>query len=460
MKFIKQPLGRLLDSSYFRQMASVAYLLLLVILLTMIAIGCLFRAVAFGHVQETLLNEISQLDLANKSAPQVHDYLDELLRERPKLAEHAIYLNQDHQPELGNAALMDKLLCDHDGCELKNPTDSQHHLATGTVGVRMNLGEAGELILAYDMDSMMLRVQPVPLIAGMIMLTVLVIVLFMTLRAGQHNLGRIDNVLRSMQRFSSGRYDLATVNVTSNDEIDQLNVAVVDNLKTIKRLLNEVSGLSHHIAHEMRTPLTRLQNHLSDIIEQAPNSIVPELHQLQQECGSIQTLFSALLQIGEVETGRRRSAPTLIDLPPLLDDLVDYYQPLAEDQGNQLQLLLSEDVRFLRGDRSLIMQVVSNLIENAMKYAAGQGDICVHACRRNGQLVLAVSDQGPGIAEHQYDKAIERFARLDDRPASAPGYGLGLTLVRAVADYHQAQLVFSNNQPGLRVELRFPERLS
>lgn len=164
--------------------------------------------------------------------------------------------------------------------------------------------------------------------------------------------------------------------------------------------------------------------------------------------------FNALLRISRVESGAYRSAFARVDLTAIVRDVADLYQATAEDRRIELNCR-AIDGAVVFGDRELLAQALTNLLDNAFKYASAGGHIDIDLRRNDDRIVLSVADTGPGIPPHERERVLQRFARVD-ASRSKPGNGLGLALVKAIADQHDAKLWLTDNAPGLRVTISLP----
>ena len=241
------------------------------------------------------------------------------------------------------------------------------------------------------------------------------------------------------------------------DDIEELVENLNFMLAELEKQVDGVRRVSDNIAHDLRTPLARLKNRLETLrfqVEDPDRRIVIE--EAAAEADSLLSTFNALLRIARIESGGRRMGFTQTDLRTLVEDVAELYDPLFEEAGFSLDVDTQWDL-VLHGDRDLLFQALVNLVDNALKHVPRGGRVRVEAGRKGDQIRLAVADDGPGIPASERERALERFYRLD-ASRSTPGAGLGLSLVAAVADLHEAELELMDNDPGLRVEMRFPSR--
>jgi signal transduction histidine kinase len=224
-------------------------------------------------------------------------------------------------------------------------------------------------------------------------------------------------------------------------------------LDQIEHLMAGLRHVGDSIAHDLRGPLTRLRTRLELLSEEESPSRQQVGECLEQADGVLAT-FNALLRISRVETGAYRSAFATIDLGEIIADVADLYQATADDKLVELRRRVIDNA-YVYGDRELLAQALTNLLDNALKYTSPGGHIDLEIRKNADRIIVTVGDSGPGIPTEDRERVLQRFARLDES-RSMPGNGLGLALVRAIADQHDAKLVLSDNAPGLRVTLTLP----
>ncbi len=276
-----------------------------------------------------------------------------------------------------------------------------------------------------------------------------------SLLLGRHTLRRINAVSRTAGEIMEGDLSRRIPITSRDDEFDQLGHKLNAMLERIERLMTGLRQVTDNIAHDLRSPLNRLRNRLEVTLLETRDSDEYQavLEQAIIDVDALLKTFNALLHIAQAEAGIQREQLSDIDLAVLAADLVEFYGALAEQQSIVLSYTHSGPL-YVQGNRQLLAQAVSNLLDNALKYTPVGGRIELSVKTEQNRAELSVADSGPGIPANQRSKVLERFVRLDSA-RSTPGSGLGLSLVNAVAKLHGAQLLLEDNGPGLRVSLWF-----
>ncbi|WP_455380777.1 sensor histidine kinase, partial [Acidihalobacter prosperus] len=216
--------------------------------------------------------------------------------------------------------------------------------------------------------------------------------------------------------------------------------------------------VTDNVAHDLRSPLTRLRNRLEvSMLEARSQNEYREVIEgaISDLEGIIQT-FNALLSIAQAEAGVRRKDFRAVDLDALVTDLGELYSALAEEADLRLEIQSLPDKAWVNGHRDLLAQAVGNLLDNAIKYTPPGGCVNLALYHENAHVRLIIRDSGPGIPKKERERVMERFVRLDTA-RSTPGNGLGLALVKAVASLHGATIMLGDAAPGLKVTLDFPD---
>jgi signal transduction histidine kinase len=248
----------------------------------------------------------------------------------------------------------------------------------------------------------------------------------------------------------------------SGDEIDRLAINLNAMLVRIGGLMQGMKEVSDNIAHDLKTPLTRLRNSAEQALRTATTKeeYRAALERTIEESDGLIRIFNALLLIARTEAGSGAETFERVDLSALLADVADIYEPAAEEAGGTLRMAIEPGLA-IHGNRELIGQAVANLMDNALKYGlplarGAPAAVTLAGARENGLIVVRVADRGGGIPADQRGRAVERFGRLEES-RNKPGSGLGLSLVAAVAQLHKGRLALGDAGPGLVATLELPE---
>ena len=319
------------------------------------------------------------------------------------------------------------------------------------------LGDGGRLLLAQGLEQAE-ELQEVILYTIITILLVSVgLALTMGWFTGQTLLARIDNINATAKAITSGDFSHRVPLSERNDEFDELAEHLNSMLIRIEQLLTGMRQVTDNIAHDLRKPLSRLHNRLEITLleKRDPEEYRQVLSETIEDADDLIRTFNALLEIAQTEAGSFRGEWKPVELSALLTGLGELYRELAESQGKHLTINVQQGLS-ITGNRHLLAQAISNLLDNAVKYTPENGQIVLEAGQQTDGLVVQISDKGPGIPADKRALVLERFSRLD-AARSTPGSGLGLSLVKAVMELHGATLNLEDNQPGLRIRLLFSE---
>lgn len=272
---------------------------------------------------------------------------------------------------------------------------------------------------------------------------------------------RVRSIVSSMDRVAAGNLDARLPVSPRGDDIDNLSVNMNDALSLLQQQISSMKQVSANIAHDLKTPLNRLYIKLEEASANAQSG-EPVQHVLDdavEEAATINGTFEALLRIAQIEAGARKAKFTAMDLLPTLRNAIEVYEPVAEEQNQTIRLNLDSTVEenaglHLLGDKDLLLQMIVNIIENAIRYCPDGAQIVVSAGVVNSVVWMSICDNGPGVPESEREKVFERLYRLEASRTSK-GSGLGLSLVKAVADLHCGTVTLSDNKPGLCVKVTF-----
>ena len=274
-------------------------------------------------------------------------------------------------------------------------------------------------------------------------------------------LRRVEAISESARSIMQGDLAQRLPLAGANDELDRLAANLNEMLERIQELMAGVREVSDNIAHDLKTPLTRLRNRAEEALRNANQSSDYRiaLEKMLEESDQLIRIFNALLMIARLEAGTERGDHVLFDLAASARDVAELYEPVAEEAGVDLVVETSGEV-LVSGSRELMGQALANLIDNALKYGSPQEQgqrarVQVRVQRVGDKVEASVADQGSGIPAADRERVFGRFVRLEGS-RSRPGSGLGLSLVAAVAGLHNGMVKIEDNEPGLRIVVVIP----
>ncbi len=277
-------------------------------------------------------------------------------------------------------------------------------------------------------------------------------------------LRRVEAVNKTARAIRAGDLSQRIPLTGAGDELDNLGANLNSMLDQTERLMVGMRDVSDNIAHDLRSPLTRMRNRLGDALKGDAKTQETALRATIDDTEGMLATFNALLSIARIRSGEGAGVMQPIDLVAIAEEMAELYEPAAQEAGFELTLITAPTAP-IKGSRELVSQAIANFLDNALKYANGGGRIELKiAPASTGGAILSVADDGPGVAVEDRTRILERFVRLE-KSRSTPGSGLGLSLVAAIARAHHAQLRFeeglargeSGDERGLRVVMVFPE---
>jgi len=451
---------RFLRSSTFR--LALLYMLLFSTSVLMLLGFIYWSTVSYISAQTDETIDIEILDLTeryrNAGLSGLTQLLSERLSRRPAGASVYLLTDKDLAPLVGN---LDRWPL---GADIKNGwleftlenaggADTSEHQARARV-FRLS----GGFILLVGRDIHDLEITKRRIIATLLWGLAIMLVLggIGSVMMGRSTLRRIEAINETSREIMSGDLSRRVPSRHTGDDFDVLADNLNNMLNQIESLMESVRRVSDNIAHDLRTPLARLRNRLEELsldVEQSDNRRATVEQALEEADGLLNT-FNALLRIARIESHDTRAGFADIDIAALVGDVVELYEPLAEEKS--LRLATSLEVRpVFKGDRDLLFQALANLLDNAIKYAPPQSEISFRLEATDEGARLVLSDKGPGIPASQRDNVFQRFFRLE-QSRTTPGNGLGMSLVQAVMQLHHLRLELHDNEPGLKVVIAFP----
>lgn len=271
-------------------------------------------------------------------------------------------------------------------------------------------------------------------------------------------LRRIDDINNTSLAIIDGRLKERIPVRGTSDEIDRLSTNLNRLFDSNQLLMESLKQVSANIAHDLRTPLSRLRQGLEEARSKAvsQNAYEAAIDSAISESDQLLATFAALLRIAQIESGSRKAGFKIVSLTNIFERVTNAYRAVAEDEGKELISTLEPGINF-HGDGELLLQMVANLTENAIRHTPSVTRIVLTLTSLPQGIAASIADSGPGIPPEQREKIFEHFYRLDSSRTTA-GNGLGLSLVAAVAALHGIQISLQDNFPGLKVLLSFPER--
>ena len=449
---------RLIRTSWFRMAAAYA-------LLSLLSVGMLFGLLYWNtavfvaeQTEETIAAELTGLSEHYRQAGL--DGLTDVIRERAQGQRLSLYLLTDpaRRRIAGNlnAWPVPSLPGEWVDFDYRRPVGDRmvEHRAHGR---HLVLPGGFNLLVGYDVQDQVRLERRMRTSMVWIGALALLLALGAGLVMARHWLRSVDNVNKTAGEIMQGDMSRRVPVRGTDDELDRLARNLNAMLDRIEALMTGLRQVTDNIAHDLRSPLNRLRSRLEVTLMDDPEKAVyrQALGDTMREADDLLKTFNALLLIGEAEAGLEKSSLEQVDLSERLADVAELYEPAAEAQGLDLKSEIADGL-FVRGNASLISQAFVNLLDNALKYAPGDGTVSIMAgLDEKGGPWVVVADTGPGIPEADRQRVLDRFVRLEGS-RSTPGSGLGLALVSAVAKLHGARLELEDNQPGLIVRLSFP----
>lgn len=264
-------------------------------------------------------------------------------------------------------------------------------------------------------------------------------------------LKKIDRITQSTQAIIAGDLSHRLAVSENQDELDKLAILLNRMLDKIGALIQNLQQVSNDIAHDLRTPVSRLKFRLEDALKTSLSEpqYNEEIASAIVEVDTILATFSALLRISQIESQSRRSGFKVVDLAHIVASVTDALCPVAEEQGKMIQTDIESHTEWV-GDKELLTQLVFNLLENAIVHTAENTPIRVSLKPLDNRIELIIADNGSGIADEHRQKVFQRFYRLDQSRTTV-GNGLGLSIVAAIVELHDGTITLADNQPGLKV---------
>jgi len=269
-------------------------------------------------------------------------------------------------------------------------------------------------------------------------------------------LRRIETINTTTRQIREGSLGQRAPLSGTGDEFDRLTAHINSMLDSIETLTRNVQEVSSGIAHDLRTPLTRVSNRLQALQGEniSRERLESEIAAILQQIGAVLATFDALLRIGQIEAGTRRAGFRRLDLSALVGELAETYEVMAEANDKCLSSRIAPGIAF-HGDRALLVQMVANVLDNAIVHTPAGTRISLSLDDGKEGVRLTVADDGPGIAAEERERVLARFYRADGSRGTN-GNGLGMSIVNSISTLHGITLRIADNAPGLRIDFAFP----
>lgn len=314
-----------------------------------------------------------------------------------------------------------------------------------------SFADGSRLVVARDVQDIIDSYQTLKILSALI-ISFMLIVVSVSFFISLFVVSRINRIARTAQHIMDTGDLKERITIDSNwDDLSNLSMVLNRMFARIDELLEGVRDVSDSIAHDLRTPLTRLRQHLEDVSEDGAD--VSQKRALILEADTILGTFNSLLRISNIEKGKRHQAFTKVSLNEILADMIDFYEPIADEKHVTLKTNI-DDVPVISGDRHLLCQMMANILDNALKFSPDNTQVDVGLASHKKTIILTIADQGVGVAEEERENIFGRFYRIE-KSRSHAGNGLGLSLVKAIADMHKATIELGDNQPGFIIKIIF-----
>lgn len=303
--------------------------------------------------------------------------------------------------------------------------------------------EGSNLLVARDVTEIIASYQRIRLFSFVIMgfMLLVVIISFLISTFVVTRINKIANTVKEIMNTADLSRRIA---IDSNwDDLSYLANTLNELLLRIESLMQGISDVSDNIAHDLRTPITRLRGELENLKNTKLTD--QDIEKLVSEADKILSIFNSLLRISNIEKGKRYQSFLQVNISSVINDVIELYEPLAEERNITITSDINQN-QLISGDRDLLFQMFANLLDNAIKFSQQNSHVSIHC--NNNQVVIA--DNGIGIAKEEREKVFERFYR-SDKSRNTQGSGLGLSMVKAIASLHKANIKLEDNSPGLKV---------
>jgi signal transduction histidine kinase len=369
-----------------------------------------------------------------------------------------VYLLADAEfaPLAGNLTAWPSELRGSAGWTSFTPPQSPPGAGAQVRAISVTLPDGAHLLVGRniaDLDAFVRRIN-IALGAGIVLIFVLAGVA--SLSVTRRTVGRIEAINATSRAIMQSGLGERIPRRGTHDEWDELAANLNSMLDRIELLMNEVKQVTDNVAHDLRTPLTRIRGRLERAYARSGSGVADTnlIADTLADLDAVLAMFTSLTRIAQIEANARTAAFRSLDLAQVARDVAELFDAAAEERGGRLDVV-GEDHVLVAGDRDLLFDALANLVDNAIKHGRAGGRVALEVVLHDGVPVVSVTDDGPGIPLAECERVLKRFYRLE-RSRRTPGNGLGLSLVAAVARLHGAALEMRDNAPGLAIRVVFP----
>lgn len=338
---------------------------------------------------------------------------------------------------------------------LPSELESSNHTVEQQSAIAMvfEFGNKDTLLVARSLQNIELIVS-VAKMSSSVMIAILCLIALTSLGVAYYVVNRINKIAQTADEIIATGNLSDRLHVDSQwDDLSKLTLVLNHLLDKIEQYIKAIRSVSDNIAHDLRTPLTRLRGHIDEIENQ------PDKKALLSECDNLLSIFQSLLRISDIENSARTSHFSNVNVNTILEDASDLYSPLAESKSIELKVACKAATAEVIGDKDMLFQAFANVIDNAIKFTPEKGLISISTENQLNTLVVKIEDSGIGVDQQSIDRLTQRFYRAD-KSRSTAGNGLGLSLVQAIIVLHGGTLNFSAStlgcKAGLLCELTLP----
>jgi signal transduction histidine kinase len=318
------------------------------------------------------------------------------------------------------------------------------------------LPDGYHLLVGKDIDDLDEFAEKMEIALGMSIAFTFVLGVFTSIFVTRRTIRRIEAINATSRAIMHSGLGQRIPRQHSRDEWDLLAENLNQMLDRIEGLMGEVKQVTDNVAHDLRTPLAHMRGRLEKAYACPRNSEHDQslIGDTMADLDSVLRMFASLMRISQIEANDRTAAFRSVNLANIAREVAELFDAAAEEKGGRLSVVAGQPV-MVAGDRDLLFDAVANLIDNAIKHGRDAGQVTVEVVQLNGDAVISIADDGPGIPVNESQQVFKRFYRLE-RSRCMPGNGLGLSLVAAVARLHSARIEMADNAPGLKFKLVFP----